>query len=81
MVEISQAIQRAIEFAEQIYASKLHQPRVEEVETTDAEWLITLSFRERTVVGSALREAVLGGDSDRQYKIFRSASPTAGSPR
>ena len=71
MVEIKEAVQRAIDFAEQIYASKLDQPRIEEVDSTDNEWLITLSFNLPAVAGSGIRAPATGERTDRQYKIFQ----------
>jgi hypothetical protein len=72
MIDVREAIQKALAFAEQIYASKLDDPRVEEVDSTGIHWLITLSFSlPRVETNSALRNAIIGTSLERQYKIFK----------
>ena len=74
MIEVKEAIQRAVEFAEKIYGGKPADLRVEEVDSTDDLWLITLSFEIMVVppglpTMSAIPTAFMV--PERQYKIFQ----------
>lgn len=68
MIDVAEAIGRATQFADQIYAGKLDDLRVEEVDSDDDHWLITLGFELPTTL-SALRAAI--NVPERRYKIFR----------
>lgn len=75
MIEVKEAIQKAVEFAEQIYGGKPADVRVEEVDSTDDIWLITLSFEVLArapglpiPVPSARLDLMV---HERQYKIFQ----------
>ena len=70
MIDVHEAIRKSLEFAEQIYASKLDDARVEEVDTTGKNWLITLSFHPPRAKTSRLAQAI-AGQPDREYKVFQ----------
>jgi hypothetical protein len=69
MIDVRQAVQAAVKFAEALYGDKkqIH-PTLEEVELTEDErhWLITLGFPKQNL---SVVEA-LSGNGQRDYKIF-----------
>ncbi|HEY8751115.1 MAG TPA: hypothetical protein VIM11_24240 [Tepidisphaeraceae bacterium] len=70
MIAVKEAIQRAAAFAEDIYGGRPAGFRVEEVDSADDLWLITLSFeveKRATILSHAASLTTL----ERQFKIFQ----------
>ena len=66
MVDVKEAIRSAAQFVEQISSARPEDLRVEEVDSTEDFWLITLSF----ILPASVIRGAIETSAERQFKIF-----------
>jgi len=72
MIEVKEAVARALEFLGDIYANeKLKDVRLEEVERDDRApyWFVTLSYLKESTPSNVA--AAISGSSGREYKVIK----------